>query len=114
MNCLKVGGASMNEESYQPKVACRRSPEASRVAAISFKLDDGNISAAVCILRSDHTPADFSTANLAKLQEKYPPAHAGALSPTNTADKPALQVSAEVVLHAIRSFPAGSAGVLTA
>ena len=111
---LNVGGASLDEESNQAKVASRRSPEALRIVAISFKLEVGNISAAVRVLCSDDKPADLSAANLAKLQEKCPPAHAGAQSPKYPADKPALQGSEEAVLHAIGSCPEGSAGVLTA
>ena len=107
---LMVGGASLDDESNQLKVTCRRSPEASRAAAIFSKLEDGNISATIRILCSDDTPADFFAVNLEKLQDKHSPAQAGAQSPPNPADKPALQVSEEVVLHAIRSFPAGSAG----
>ena len=65
------------DEPSQSNVACRRSAEASRAAAISSKLEDGNTSAAVCILYSNDTPAEFSTANLAKLQEKHRLAHFG-------------------------------------
>ena len=111
---MNVGGASLDDELNQAKVASRRSPEAFRIVAISFKLEVGNISAAVRFLCSDDKPADLFAANLAKLQEKCPPAHPGVQSPTYSADKPALQGSEEAVLHAIRSFPAGSAGVLTA
>ena len=64
----------------------------------------------IIILCSDDTPVDFSAANLANLQEKHSPSHAGALSPPNSADKPAVHVSEEAVVRAIGYFPAVSAG----
>ena len=72
------------------------------MAAITSKLEDGNISAAVRLLCSENIPADFTTVNLGKLQDKHP-------HPTHARHMPALQVSEDTVLKAIRSFPAGSA-----
>ena len=79
------------------------------VAAITSKLQHGNISAAVRLLCSEDNPAEFTTANLRKLQNKHPQEHTGARIPPTSDNMPALQVSEDTVLKAIRSFPAGSA-----
>ena len=83
--------------------------EAAKVAAITSKLKDGNISAAVRLLCSEDTPAEFTTANPGKLQDKHPLEHMGARIPPTPGNMSALQVSENTVLKAIRSFPVGSA-----
>ena len=84
-------------------------PEATRVAVITSQLKDGNISTAVRLLCSEDTPAEFTTANGGKLQDKHPLEHMGARIPPTPENMPALQVYEDTVLKAIRSFPAGSA-----
>ena len=79
------------------------------MAAITSKLEDGNISAAVRLLCSKDTPTEFTRANLGKLQDKHPLEHMGARIPHTPDNMPALQVSEDTVLKAIRSLPAGSA-----
>ena len=105
LNRLKAGDVSLDEEQNQLNVDRRRSPEAWRAATISFTLKDRNISIAICIFCSCDTPVHFSAANLAKLQEKHPPAHSGAQWPPNPADKPALQVSEEAAHPGHQVFP---------
>ena len=63
------------------------------MAAITSKLENGNISAAVRLLYSDDTPAEFTTANLGKLQDKHQLEHMGARMPPTPDNIPALQVS---------------------
>ena len=87
-----------------------RNPEATRAAAITTKLVEGNTSAAVRILCSEDTPAECSIANLAKLQAKHLPEHADARPLPNSVEKPMVQVIEEAVLKFIHSFSAGSAG----
>ena len=77
------------------------------MAAITSKLEDGNISAAVRLLCSEDTPAEFTSDNLGKLQDKHPLEHMGVRIPPMSDNMPALQVSEDTVLKAIRSFPAG-------
>ena len=106
---LKAGSnPSDDAPGHTPSLRPRNS-EAIRAVAITAKLEEDNISAAVRMLCSEDTPAVFSIANLAKLQAKHPPEHADARPLQNSADKPPLQVSAEAVLQVIRSLPAGSA-----
>ena len=59
------GGSEDSEgpESTPPSFR-KKSPEATKAAAVSSKLEDGNISAAVRNLCSDDTPAVFSSDNL--------------------------------------------------
>ena len=57
INRLNAGGVSPEDEPSQPNR--RRSPEASREDAISSKLEDSNISAA--ILCSDDTPSELTS-----------------------------------------------------
>ena len=67
----------------------------------------GNISAAVRILDSDDAPTVFSTDNLEKFQNKHQPEHNEIRVPPSPDGIPALQVSEDKVLDAIRSFRAG-------
>ena len=82
----------------------------SKLAAVSAKLKDGNISAAVRILCSDEVIADYSAETLAKLQLKHPDKHECISFSPELSPSTALQVEEEDVLRAIRSFPAGSSG----
>ena len=80
----------------------------SKLAAVSAKLEDGNISAAVRILCSDEVISDYSAETLAKLQLKHPGEHESISFPPELSPSTALQFREEDVLRAIRSFPAGS------
>ena len=87
-----------------------KSPSALLAQAISARLDDGNLKAAIRLLCSDDSSADPSPDTLLKLQEKHPPAS------DEIADLPApqrdtaLTVSEEDVRRAVFSFPAGVSG----
>ena len=78
-------------------------------AAVTSKIDDGNIKAAVRILASVDKPAADTLETLASRQYKHP--HPGVAyndqPPDNVIHK-ALQVDEENILLAIRSFSAGS------
>ena len=79
----------------------------SELAAVSAKLEDGNISAAIRILCSDEVIATYSAETLAKLQLKHPGEHESISFPPQLSPSTALQVGEEDVLRVIRSFPAG-------
>ena len=78
--------------------------------AISAKLEEGNVKAAVRLLCSDETPAMPSLESLAKLQDKHPPAATDRLQLPQPESFPSLIVGESDVLNAVRSFPAGSSG----
>ena len=79
-------------------------------AAVSCKMEDGNIKAALRLLCSDDKPADFSETVLSSMQEKHPSAALNRKSFPAPSSYSPLQVSESIVLQAIRSFPAGSSG----
>jgi hypothetical protein len=79
---------------------------------VSAKLEDGNVRAALRIISSDDKPADNNEAVYMKLVERHPlaaPDRAPVSDPLpgNIIN---LQVTEKEVMHAIRSFPSGSAG----
>ena len=78
--------------------------------AVAAKLEDGNVRAAVRLLLSDDLPAEPSTDNLIKLQEKHPQATVKAEDLPSTLQVQSLSVDESEVRRAVLSFPAGSAG----
>ena len=79
--------------------------------AVSVKLEDGNVRAAVHILMSDDSPANPSPESLKELNDKPPPA-SRTLSDL-PAPKPTeylVSVDENEILHAAVSFPVGLAG----
>ena len=80
-------------------------------AAVSAKIEDGNIRAAVRIVCSEDKPAPDNGETYAKLLEKHPVSSSGGTHPY-VDPRPAVtfQASEADVLKAIRSFPAGSCG----
>ena len=101
-----------DEDAHEPLVRRKQhnTDEASvMAAAVSSKIEDGNIMAAIRIQTSDK-PAPNSAETLLNLQDKHP-RHAAYnhLPPDDNLDKP-LQVTEADILQAIRSFPVGSSG----
>jgi hypothetical protein len=95
-----------NSNSFRKK----RNADDLLTAAVTAKVEDGNLKAAIRILCSDEKPATDTDATYAKLQERHPkpPSDRGpAPDPTNVT---AFQVTEREVMMAIRTFPAGSAG----
>ena len=79
-------------------------------AAVSSKIEDGNIKAVIRILTSDDKPVPNSAETLSNLQDKHPrPAAYNHLPPDDNLHK-LLQITEADILQAIRSFPAGSSG----
>ena len=86
------------------------SPDHLLAQAVTTKLEDGNLRAAIRLMCSDDTPAALSMENLKRLQEKHPQAQPiGGPSPDPAQFTP-LSVEEAEVRRAILSFPAGSSG----
>ena len=83
---------------------------ASLAAAVSAKIEDGNVKAAIRLICSEDKPAADTDVTYAKLLEKHPAAFISSIQLPDPGTTASLQVSEEEVLKAIRSFPAGSSG----
>lgn len=87
-----------------------RNPNDILLAAVTSKIEDGNLRAAARLLCSDDKPAPPTAETLDRLQAKHPGVHYERSPFADPQVTSALVVSEEDVLKAIRSFPAGSAG----
>ena len=105
------GNSSANDSAHPPsQYRLRADSDTLRSAAVTSKLEDGNIAAAVRILCSDDTPAEFSEETLAKLSEKHPACSSCVPYPISVSASHSTYQATEVeVMKMIRSFPAGSA-----
>ena len=91
----------------------RRDPDlgATQLAsAVTSKIEEGNLKAAIRIISSDEKIADFSPENLAALRSKHPSAAPIGDQLPDPSNFSACQISTEAVRKAIGSFPAGSSG----
>ncbi len=79
-------------------------------AAVSAKLEDGNIKAAAKILCSDDTPAEICDQTFADLQSKHPTPPPDRQPVPPPPDTEPLQLSESNIRALISTFPAGSAG----
>ena len=106
--CISEESTEATIKVYKTKP--NRDPDASMAAAVSSKIEEGNLKAAIRIISSDEKIAAFSSDNLEALRQKHPTA------PTNQEIFPdrntfvACQASDEMIRKAIFSFPAGSSG----
>ena len=87
-----------------------RSDSAFLSAAVTAKVEDGNIKAAIRLLCSEDKPAPDTTDTLAKLAEKHPQSSTDINLLPDPKSTSSIQVTEENVLKAMKSFPAGSAG----
>ena len=78
--------------------------------AVSAKLEDGNLRAAIRIICSDDSPAQPTGDALQKLQDKHPAASGGLDDLPDINPDSALSVTEIEVRQAVLSFPAGSSG----
>ena len=78
--------------------------------AITAKLEDGNVWAAIRLLISDDTVAAPSVESLAKLKEKHPVSSLQATALPASQRNRCLSVEESEVCRAVLTFPAGSAG----
>jgi hypothetical protein len=79
-------------------------------AAVTAKVEDGNIKAAIRLLCSEEKPAKDTAATFLKLMERHPAPPVERCPAADPISTTALQVTEALVLKAIRSFPAGSSG----
>jgi len=78
--------------------------------AVTAKLEEGNMRAAIRLLMSDDTPASPSVESLAKLQDKHPSASLDPVDLPPPSQAGCLLVDENEVRRAVLSFPSGSAG----
>jgi hypothetical protein len=86
----------------------RRSP--SLAEAVSAKIEDGNIKAAIRIISSDEQLVLPSVDTLAALQGKHPAARQDSVHIPDPQPDCQLVMDENIVLRTLRSFPAGSSG----
>ena len=78
--------------------------------AISAKLEDGNVKAAIRLLMSADSPAGPSQKSLNALREKHPPASSDLSDLPSPQSDQCLSVNESEVRKAVLKFPAGSSG----
>src|SRR6218665_4004201 len=87
--------------------------EANSIArAVSSKLEEGNIHAAVRILCSNESPVQADSESLEELLKMHPPPMNMSEPPLPPSNSLAFQTTEGDVMRMVRSFPAGSAGGL--
>src|SRR6218665_3533428 len=85
--------------------------EANNIAwAVSSKLEEGNIRAAVRILCSNESPVPADSESLEELLKMHPPPMDMSEPPLPPSNSLAFQTTEGDVMRMVRSFPAGSAG----
>jgi len=78
--------------------------------AISAKLEDGNVRAAIRILMSEDSPTVPSAESLQALRQKHPPASSSLSNLPSAQSVQCMSVDEDEVRLAVLSFPPGSAG----
>ena len=79
-------------------------------AAVTSKLEDGNLRAAIRLICSEDAVATHNDETLAGLAEKHPKAPVDRETVPRPIESDCLQVSCQDVREAMKSFPAGSSG----
>jgi len=79
---------------------------------VTAKIEEGDLREAIRLASSDELLADFSDDTFNALKAKHPPAHPDSdIPPCPVTNQPAeFEITEGDVLHAIKSFPCGSAG----
>lgn len=107
------GSVSNQDDLDHNDTSRKRRPDAaaSLSAAVTAKIEDGNIKAALRIICSEDKPAPDNIETLSALMDKHPVSTSGGhVSSLVSSQAISFQASEEDVLGAIRSFPAGSSG----
>ena len=94
----------------RPSKQDKASTENLLAAAVTSKLEDGNLRAAIHLLCSDDAVAPHNIETLNALSHKHPQAPHDRVFPSRPNDAVAFQVSENDVRDVMRSFPAGSSG----
>lgn len=105
---IRGAPASSDTAHVARKVSHKLNVDALRASAVSAKVEAGNISAAVRILCSDDTPAEFSEETDARLLEKHPTRPPGPSSLPPSDHFSPFQATFSDVRKAVTSFPPGS------
>ena len=99
-----------NRPRSKAKSKPRSDPLSTLATRVASKLEEGDYRGAVRLACSEDAIADFNEETLAALQAKHPPPHPNTRIPPLPKELATISVSEEDVVHAIRSFPNGSAG----
>ena len=95
---------SQTEDVDQPQQRHRkRDAAAVLAAAVTAKIEDGNIKAAIRILCSEEKPATDTEATFKKLEERHPAPPADRSPAPDPRNTPAIQVTEDDVMKAIRA-----------
>ena len=108
----RAAEAKPTDQRSAPSAPHRKKRDASELlaAAVTAKIEDGNIKAAVRILCFEGKPATDTDATYTKLLERHPAPPRDRKSESPPDDVAAVQASEAEVLQAIQTFPAGSSG----
>ena len=108
----RMDGSGSIEQPRSANSAHHRRRDANELlaAAVTAKVEDGNLKAAIRILCSEEKPATDTDATYIKLLERHPAPPNNRTPAEDTDNATAIQVSETEVMHAIRTFPAGSSG----
>ena len=87
----------------------KNSPTSTISQAVSAKLQDGNVRAAIRLLMSEDSPAVLSPQSLNELHEKHPPSSSPLTDLPTPQPQQFVSVDESEVRQAVLSFPAGSA-----
>ena len=105
--------ASTVEDKSQHRKINRSGEDSQLAAAITSKIQAGNMRAAIRLLCSDDKPAPTTAETLEKLKMKHPdapPDRKTPCDPTGNTRFVSFQVEAEDVHKSLKTFPAGSSG----
>jgi len=110
ISSFAAGNSDSDATNDSPSVQQRKHSSTTLSQAVSAKLEDGNVRAAVRILMSQDSPAVPSPESLKALAEKHPPASSNLSELPVPQSEQCLSVDEAKVRRAVLSFPAGSAG----
>ena len=107
-----AGDVDLNDDKPLSSVSHKNKKNAGEMlaAAVTAKVEDGNIKAAIRLMCSEEKPATDVKATYEKLLERHPRPPLNRKQAHSPDDISAIQVSEYEVISAIRSFPAGSSG----
>jgi len=108
--CIKDRIAGTSSAAKTCSSAMQKTRNFDLARAVTSKVEEGNIRAAIRLTCSEDKPAAFSGAVLAAMQSKHPPASTSTVSVPEPSSFSSFQVTENDVLRAVKAFPAGSSG----